>query len=87
MQMNPYPDPNLYRNISNETVCINKYAPERKLCPEIKHVLFYMLSQLLLFTTYGGVIKNKNMVQQELYLRVQLANSHILSFVSFFFFF
>ena len=31
MQTNHYPDPNLYSNIHDETECINKYAPVRKL--------------------------------------------------------
>ena len=42
MQTNPHPDPNFYSNIRDETACINKYAPVRKLslslfCIQVKH--------------------------------------------------
>ena len=33
MLTNPYPDSNFYINIRDETACINKYAPLRKLSP------------------------------------------------------
>ena len=53
MQTNPYPDPNLYSNIRDETACINKYSPVRKLpqqlinTQETKSPLLKMLSLCL----------------------------------------